>query len=370
MSDKGTTKILLSSGGTGGHVFPAIALASDLMSRGFEVHFATDTRGQSYLKNQESLEYTVLPSAALGTGISKKLMAVFNMGRGYMSAKKLLKKFKPDIVVGFGGYPSVPAVLAAQRAKIPTVLHEQNAILGKANLYLAPKAQRIALSLPGGKGLEDIDLIRAVHTGNPVRPEISNLYTKPYPTLQHDGPLHVLVFGGSQGASVFSEVLPEALRLLPETYRSRIRIVQQCRTEDEMGKLQKTYSEMNVPSECALFFNDMPERLASTHLVIARSGASTVAELSTAGRPAIFVPYPHHADQQQMRNAEAVAEKGGAWVMPESGFTAQALATRLETFLQHPETLFKAAEGTRDAARPDAARKLGNLVTAIALGWN
>lgn len=371
MTEK-TTRILLSSGGTGGHVFPALALADDLISRGFEVHLATDKRGEAYLSSDRKvkLAYTVLPSGTLGNGLKNKVMGVVNMGRGFLKARKLIKTFAPQVVVGFGGYPSVPAVLAAQKMKIPTVLHEQNAIVGKANLYLAPKAERIALSLPGGKGLEEADTMRAIETGNPVRQEISDLYTKPYPTLQRDGDLNLLVFGGSQGASVFSENVPKAIELLPENYRNRIHVVQQCRTEGEVSETEAFYKKLNIEATCATFFSDLPELIAQAHLVIARSGASTVAELATAGRPAIFVPYPHHADQQQMRNAEAVAALGGAWVMPEEGFTASALQTKLEMFLQNPETLFQAAEAARNAAKPDAARKLGNLVTALALGWN
>lgn len=371
MTDK-ATRILLSSGGTGGHVFPALALADDLMSRGFDVHLATDKRGESYIDSnkQKGLSYTVLPSGTLGAGLKAKITGVMNMVFGFWKARKLIKGYAPQVVVGFGGYPSVPAVLAAQKMKIPTILHEQNAIVGKANLYLAPKAERIALSLPGGKGLEDVDSVRAIETGNPVRKEIADLYTKPYPTLQRDGDLNLLVFGGSQGASIFSENVPKAIELLSENYRKRICVIQQCRTKEEVKETEEFYEKLGVEAQCETFFKDMPELLAQAHLVIARSGASTVAELATAGRPAIFVPYPYHADQQQMRNAEAVAAMGGAWVMPEEGFTPETLRTRLETFLQNPETLFKAAEAARNAAKPDAARKLGNIVTALALGWN
>ncbi|MGE4314139.1 MAG: undecaprenyldiphospho-muramoylpentapeptide beta-N-acetylglucosaminyltransferase [Pseudobdellovibrionaceae bacterium] len=370
-SENHQTRILLSSGGTGGHVFPALALADDLLSRGFAVHLATDKRGEAYIgKGFHKFDYTVLSSGTLRAGLKGKVAGLLAMGRGYWNARQLVKNWKPHVVVGFGGYPSVPAVLAAQRNDIPTILHEQNAIVGKANLYLAPRAERIALSLPGGKGLDETDMVRSIVTGNPVRPEVAALYTKPYPALQRDGEMNILVFGGSQGASVFSETLPLALAALPDIYKSRIRIVQQCRTEEELAATKDFYLKAHIPAECALFFDNMPERLAKAHLVISRSGASTVAEVTTAGRPAIFVPYPHHADQQQMRNAEAVAEEGGAWVMPENGFTAEALRTRLETFMQHPEILFKAAEASRSSAKPDAARKLGNLVTAIALGWN
>ncbi|MGB1077257.1 MAG: undecaprenyldiphospho-muramoylpentapeptide beta-N-acetylglucosaminyltransferase [Bdellovibrionales bacterium] len=361
-------KILLSAGGTGGHVYPAIALAHDLVSRGYTVHFATDHRGEKYIKGH--FDYTVLSSGTLASGIKGKLVGLFNMGRGYWNARRLIKKYEPNAVVGFGGYPSVPAVSAAQHYKIPTILHEQNAIIGKANLYLATKALRIALSLPGGEGLEGSEKVRCVVTGNPVRPDISALFTKPYPGLHGDALLNILIFGGSQGASILSDVIPQAIENLSETYRARLSIVQQCRTEEEVTQTQKRYDDLSVKAECATFFDDMPKRLEETHLVISRSGASTVAEVSVAGRPAIFIPYPYHEDQQQLKNAESIADKGGAWVMPESGFTAEALQTQIEMFLQTPERLFKAAESARDCAHPDAARKLGNLVTAVALGWD
>lgn len=367
MSDKKSMRVLLSSGGTGGHVFPAIALAHDLMSRGYDVHFATDERGAKYIGDH--FRYTVLPAGVLGAGVVGKLNGVFQMTKGYLRARSLLSSYKPNIVVGFGGYPCVPAVLAAQHKKIPTIIHEQNAVVGKANLYLAPKAERIALSLPGGIGLDSEEKVRCVVTGNPVRQDISALFTKPYPAIDEESSLNLLVFGGSQGASILSDVLPKALERLSETYRARLYIMQQCRTGNEVDDLKKQYIALGVEAECSTFFDDIPEKLVRTHLLIARSGASTVAEISVAGRPAIFVPATYHADQQQLRNAEVVADLGGAWVMPEDGFTAEALSNQLEMFLQSPERLFKAAESARGSAYPDAARKLGNLVVAVASGW-
>ncbi len=367
MAEDKKIKILLSSGGTGGHVFPSMALAHDMVSRGYDVHFATDKRGEKYIKGQ--FDYTVLASGTLVSGLKGKILAVLNMGKGYMKARSLINKYQPDTVVGFGGYPSVPAVIAAQHKNIPTILHEQNAIVGKANLYLAPKAARIALSLAGGEGLENADKVRSVITGNPVRSEVSALFTQPYPAIQADSSLNILILGGSQGASILSDVVPKAIENLSETYRARVNITQQCRTEQEVDNTKAFYEKLGVSVECAQFFDDIPDKLAVTHLVISRSGASTVAELTSAGRPAIFVPYPHHADQQQLKNAESVVDHGGAWVMPETGFTVEALQTQIEMFLQTPELLFKAAEAARGCAHPDAARKLGNLVTAVALGW-
>ena len=290
------------------------------------------------------------------------------MGLGYMQAKALLTKLKPEIVIGFGGYPSVPAVYAAQRMKIPTIIHEQNAILGKANVLLSARAERIALSHEDSIGLDSEDKIRAVVTGNPVRKGVADLFTEPYPDVQTDGAFNIFVMGGSLGATVLSKVVPAALAQLPDVYRNRINVVQQCREEDKQHLMAK-YKDAGISAEIDVFFNNVPAQLQKAHLVIARAGASTVSEVSTAGRPAIYVPYPHHADDQQKINAEAVAKKGGAWVMVESGFTADALSARLETFLQTPQVLFKAAEAAQGCAKPDAGRRLGNLVVALARGW-
>lgn len=361
--------ILLSAGGTGGHMFPADALAQDLLSRGYRVALATDVRGKRFEPFAGGIPIYVLQSGTLGSGIFKKIKSVASLGIGFFQARKLLSDLKPAVVVGFGGYPSVPAVYAAQTMKIPTVIHEQNAILGRANVFLAPKADRIAVAWAHVEGLENSDEARAVVTGNPVRPDISGLYNKPYPTLEQDGPLRIFITGGSQGASVFADIVPHALAKLPAHHRARLDIVQQCH-ENDIPRLEGIYRDAGIQAMLRPFFKDMALQFERCHLVIARSGAGTVSEVTTAGRPAIFVPYPHHADQQQKRNADAVADAGGAWVMTQNGFTIEALSSRLETFLQTPETLFRAAENARSAGRPDAGRKLGNIVMALASGWD
>jgi UDP-N-acetylglucosamine--N-acetylmuramyl-(pentapeptide) pyrophosphoryl-undecaprenol N-acetylglucosamine transferase len=296
-----------------------------------------------------------------------KMKGVSNLGFGIFKANRLVKKMKPALVIGFGGYPSVPAVFAAQRLKIPTVIHEQNAIIGRANEFLAPRADRIALSWPGVRGLDESEAARAVVTGNPVRADIAALYLQPYPNIG-DGPLRIFIMGGSLGAKVFSEVVPKALSQLSADYRARLHIVQQCR-EEQLEDTRAAYKAAGIKAELATFFDNVAAQLGQAHLVIARSGASTVAEVSTAGRPAIFVPYPHHKDQQQKINSDAVADAGGAWTMTEEGFTAEALLARIETFLQNPSILFRAAEKSRSCGKPDATRKLGNLVTEMVSGW-
>lgn len=366
MSEK---KVILSAGGTGGHVMPAKALALDLVSRGYHVEVITDQRGMKYDNLFEDIPMIPIRAGTLGAGIKGKIKGLANLGIGILQAGKLLRSKRPDIVVGFGGYPSFPALYAAQSMGVPTILHEQNAIIGKANVMLAPKAARIASSTPTLRGIDESDQVRTVYTGNPVRSEIAALYTKPYPNLDAGGDLNILVMGGSLGAKVFSEVLPDALAELPSDHRKRLNIIQQCR-EDDLESVRETYAQAGIRAELATFFDDVAAELERTHLVIARSGASTVAEVSTAGRPAIYVPYPHHKDQQQKMNADVVADVGGAWVMTENGFTKDAVLARIETFLQNPQILFKAAEKARECARPDAARKLGNLVTAIMSGWS
>lgn len=361
--------ILLSSGGTGGHMTPAMALGHDLLARGYRVEVITDRRGQKYEAMFDGMKMHVIKAGTLRPGLWGKVTGLTNLGLGIMQASRLIKKLKPAVVVGFGGYPSFPGTYAAQRMKVPTIIHEQNAIIGKANEMLANKAMRIALSLPLIAGLDETDKVRSVITGNPVRPEIAALYTEAYPNVKEGGRLRIFVMGGSLGARVFSDVIPKTLAQLPAEYRQRLDIVQQCRAED-LETARKIYADAGIDAELATFFDDVADELRRAHLVIARSGASTVAEVTTAGRPAIFVPYPHHKDQQQKMNADAVADAGGAWMMTESGFTEEALLARIETFLQTPEILFRAAEKARSCGRPDAARKLGNLVTAIASGWN
>jgi UDP-N-acetylglucosamine--N-acetylmuramyl-(pentapeptide) pyrophosphoryl-undecaprenol N-acetylglucosamine transferase len=362
-------QILISAGGTGGHMFPAEALARDLIGRGYRVALATDVRGKKYEPFADGVPTYVLKSGTIKSGVLSKMKTVLALAVGYFQARRLIDKLKPAVVIGFGGYPSFPAVYAAQKKNVPTVIHEQNAILGKANAYLAPKADRIALSWKSVESIDESDAVRCVVTGNPVRPDIAALYNKPYPSLEQDGVLKILVLGGSQGASIFGEILPEMVKQLSSAHKARLEIVQQC-IESDLDRVRQIYDEAGVKAQVEPFFKDVAKKLEECHLVIARSGAGTVCEVTTAGRPAIFVPYPYHKDQQQKRNADAVFDAGGAWVMTQDGFTVEALLARIETFLQNPETLFNAAENSRSCGKPDAARKLGNLVTALASGWN
>lgn len=361
--------IILAAGGTGGHISPAAALAKDLKSRGYKVVLATDSRGLKFSQLFEDCPVQVIKSGTFAGGIVGKIKGVIGLALGFLQSLRMIDKLSPRIVVGFGGYPSVPAVFAAQKKNIPTIIHEQNAVLGRANLFLAPKADRIALSIKETRGLHEAEIVRTIVTGNPVREDIASLYNKPYPALEDDGPLRLFVLGGSLGASIFADALAPALTKLSAAFRARLDITQQCREED-IEKVRELYKQAGIKARLDTFFDDVPQILEQAHLIIGRSGASTVAEVASAGRPAIFVPYPHHADQQQKMNAESIAAAGGAWVMTQDGFTEDAILARIETFLQNAEILFRSAESARSCGKPDATRRLGNLVTAIAAGWD
>ncbi len=364
--DKKKYFILISAGGTGGHMSPAAALASDLISRDYHVELVTDERGKKFSSMFKDTPIHIVKSGTARAGIMGKVKGAFSLSLGILHALKLVHSLKPDLVIGFGGYPCVPAVFAAQKFDIPTILHEQNAVLGKANAFLAPNAERIALSMPSISGLEGDEKFRAVITGNPVRPEISALHDLDYkpPSDSDNDKFHILVMGGSLGASVFSDVVPKAMAKLSAPYRARLDIVQQCRDGD-IENTRNIYEKAGIKANLVTFIDDVASELKDAHLVIARSGASTVAEVSVAGKPAIYVPYPHHKDQQQKKNAMAIADTGGAWVMVEDNFTPEKLSKKIEQFLQKPELLSNAALNAKSCGKADAAKKLGNLVTAI-----
>jgi UDP-N-acetylglucosamine--N-acetylmuramyl-(pentapeptide) pyrophosphoryl-undecaprenol N-acetylglucosamine transferase len=355
--------VILASGGTGGHMFPAEALAGALLARGHRVALVTDRRGQAFADRLPEVALHRIPAGRLDAGLIGKAVGVAEMMFGTVAAGKLLGRLQPAVAVGFGGYPSVPTMLAAARRRVATVLHEQNALMGRANRLLAPRATRIATSFPQVLGLKATDTARASVTGNPVRPEITKLRDLPYP--MPSGTIKLLVTGGSQGARILSTVIPDALARLPTALRSRIALMQQARPED-IDRVRETHRQSGIAAEVAAFFHDLPERLGRAHLVIARAGASTVAELCVAGRPAILVPYAQAADDHQTFNAKALGDAGAAWVMPESAFTPETLAAKLETLIAAPESLAAAAAAAHALGRPDAAARLADLVLACA----
>ncbi|MBT5266359.1 MAG: undecaprenyldiphospho-muramoylpentapeptide beta-N-acetylglucosaminyltransferase [Rhodospirillaceae bacterium] len=358
--------IVLAAGGTGGHVFPAQALAEVLVARGHKVALVTDRRGAAFeLPNGEIELHRIRAASPSRRGIWAKAQAALELGLGTLQAYALLRRMRPSAVVGFGGYPSVPTILAASRLSIPTVLHEQNALLGRANRMLAGSAAQIATSFPETGGISPNDRKKAHLTGNPVRPAIAALADTAYVAPGEGEQLVVLITGGSQGANVFADIMPAALAELPEETRARVSIMQQCRPED-LERVASAYHDLGVDAETAQFFTDMPERLTRAHLVICRSGASTVTELAAAGRPAILVPYPHAADDHQTLNARAMERAGGAWLVPEDAFQPDCVASRLETVLNLPASLTEAAAAAKGLGAPDAVDRLADLVLEAA----
>jgi len=366
--ENGGPLIVLAAGGTGGHVFPAEALAQELSERGCRLALITDRRGGDLGGRLGELEtHRVRAGGIAGKGPMARVMSAGEIAFGTLQSRQLLKKLRPSVVVGFGGYASVPTMLAATHSSIRTAIHEQNAVLGRANRLLASKVQKIATSYDKVSHIPEAALERVVYTGMPVRAAVKDLQDLPYPALSDVDPFRILVFGGSQGASIFSRIVPQALERLDDAHRERINIVQQCRSEDYAG-LRAAYDRMGLPAEIAKFFKDIPERIAASHLVISRSGASTIAELTTLGRPAILVPYPHAIDDHQAANAHAVDEVGGGWLIPDEAFTAESLAHRLRTLLEMPRTLQNAAEAAKRAGRSEAGAALADLVMDLVPG--
>lgn len=355
--------VVIAAGGTGGHFFPAEALAHALGGRGYRPVLMTD--GRSAGRGSEAFaegDRHVLPGAGIaGRGLVKGVRAVGALAAGTLAARRLLAALGPGAIVGFGGYPCVPPILAARlgRMKLPVILHEQNAVLGRANRALAGMATVLALSAEGTTRLPP--KARTVVTGNPVRPTIAAFAEAPYEPPVAEGPINLLVTGGSLGARVLSDVVPEAVGRLPEALRRRLSVVQQARTEDA-ARVAAAYASAGIAAEVAPFFTDMAQRLAASHLVVARAGASTTAELTVVGRPAILVPLPSAIDDHQTANAAILATAGAAWAMPQPQFTAPAVSARLAELLADPARLAAAAAAARACAKPHAVDALADLV--------
>lgn len=334
------------------------------MGRGYRLVLVTDRRGSAYSGLLGDLEtYRIRAAGISGRGLTARISAVFQLGLGWLQARRLLKQLRPRAVAGFGGYPSVPTVVAAAQLHCKTIIHEQNAVLGRANRMLAPYAARIATGFDKTAMLRERDQARAVHTGNPVRPEIIDAAT-PYRASGGDEAIEILVTGGSQGAAVFGEIVPPALAALPDALRGRLRITQQCR-EDGLAKVRAVYANVGIQAELAPFFNDIPARLARAHLVIGRSGASTVAELAATGRPAILIPYPHAIDNHQRENAARLCDAGGGWLVPQEDATPDSLSALVQSLLESPDKLARAAECALRVGGPDAAERLADLVCEL-----
>lgn len=364
MTSRADGPIVLATGGTGGHVFPAQALARVLMGRGYRLVLITDRRGSAYSGLLGELETHRIRAAGIsGRGLAARIGAVIQLGLGWLQARRLLKQLGPRAVAGFGGYPSVPTVVAASQLGCKTIIHEQNAVLGRANRMLGPYAARIATSFERVDMLGERDRARAVHTGNPVRPEIIAA-ASPYRAPENGQSIDILITGGSQGAAVFSEIVPPAMAALPPDIRARLRVTQQCR-EEGLAEVRTLYDAAGIQAELAPFFNDIPARLARAHLVIGRSGASTVAELSATGRPAIMIPYPHAIDNHQRENAARLCDAGGGWLVPQDTATPEALSGLVRSLLESPEKLERAAQCALRVGVTDAAERLADLVCEL-----
>ena len=356
---------VLAAGGTGGHLIPAFALAAELERRGHHVALITDARGAAIPGKPAGLTAHVLPAGRLeGKNPLSWIKGIRAILEGRRMALRLFESFEPSAVVGFGGYPALPALLAATSAKIPSVLHEQNAVLGRVNRYFAGKVNAIATAYRQVDRLDD-KLAGKVHlVGNPVRTEVLALRDQPYPEFTEDGLLRVLVTGGSQGARVLSEVVPDGLAMLQPALRTRLQVTQQCRPED-IDAVRQRYANHGIPAELATYFEDMAERLADAHLFIGRAGASTIAELTAVGRPAILIPLAIATDDHQAANTREIVESGGARAIRQDKFTAVELAKQIQAMAQHPHSLANAAHAAWNCGYPGAAADLADLVESF-----
>ena len=357
--------VLLAAGGTGGHLFPAEALAEALQRRGIEVDLATDERATRYGRDFPARKTHVIPSATLRGRDPISLARTAGMlAFGTTKALMLLRRIRPAAVVGFGGYPTLPPVAAATLLRIPSIIHDANAVMGRANRMLSSRVTAIATSFPG-IALEPRLAAKATFTGNPVRPMVLAAARESYPALVPGGPIRLLVFGGSQGARVMADVAPAAIERLAPELRARLSVVQQARGEDET-RVREAHARIGVSAEIAPFFADLPARIAASHLVISRSGASTVAELAAIGRPAILVPLPHALDQDQLANANVLEKAGGAIVLKQDELTPESLACEIAALAADPLRLSAMAARAKSAGVLDAAERLADLVLRVA----
>lgn len=359
--------VVLAAGGTGGHLFPALALAQELGRRSIAVDLMTDMRGDRYGSDFPARHVYKIPAATI-SGERRSPITIartaFTLGRGILSAYRQLGSIRPGAVIGFGGYPSFPPVLAASLRGIPTAIHEQNAVLGRANRMLASRVTAIATGFPTVRHLDPAAAGKLRFTGNPVRDAVFESAKRAYVPPSPDGEFILLIFGGSQGARFFSDVLPAAIELLPPQLRQRLRIVQQCREED-LRRVDQAYTALGVQMELATFFRDLPERMAAAHLVIGRAGASSVAELTVIGRPSILVPLPHAIDNDQLNNAKQLAESGGALCIEQKDLSPNRLAQEIERLAGDPDTLARMAGSAKRVGKPDAVAQLADLVEEL-----
>jgi len=354
--------IIIAAGGTGGHLFPAEALAQELVNREYKIVIITDTRGNAFKSLGDKVEVKNVASATFKAGLVNKIKCALMLKLGCIQSFFLLLKYKPSCVVGFGGYPSFPPVFTAQLLFFKTVVVEQNAVLGKANIYLAPLATRIAAALPDTKGIRAKDLRKVEVTGNPVREKICALRDRAYPKI--DKTINILITGGSQAAKVFSTIIPPAIVKAAAKIDKEIFVMHQCKAED-IEAIKHTYNNVGIAAEVDSFFSDMDKKLQQTHIFIGRSGATTVCEIAVVGVPAIFIPITYHADKQQYHNANILVNKGGAWLIEEDDFTEQKITEKLLELANHPDMLENASHYSKECGKPEAVKNLADLVEGV-----
>lgn len=360
-----TRHYLLAAGGTGGHMLPAFALAGELIARGHRVALVSDDRGLKIPGAPAELETHVLPAGRVQGGPIGWIKAALAIRKGRRQAIDLIRDFDPAVVVGFGGYPSLPTLLAARATRTPSVIHEQNAVLGRANRLMAGGVDAIAVAYHHIRRFPAACADKRHLIGNPVREEIVAIREEGYPPLPEDGIVRLLVVGGSLGATVLSDVVPAAVAMLPRALLDRLQIVQQCR-EADIATVRAKYAELGVAAECAPYITDFPERLRWAHLVVARAGASTVAELACAGRPAVFVPLPHAMDDHQTYNVGDLVAAGGAISIRQADFTPALLAKHVQRMALEPGALEEAADRAASCGLPNATRDFADLVESFA----
>jgi UDP-N-acetylglucosamine--N-acetylmuramyl-(pentapeptide) pyrophosphoryl-undecaprenol N-acetylglucosamine transferase len=353
--------IVLSAGGTGGHLFPAQALAGELAKRGRQIVVMTDARFANYATAFPGARIESVPCAPLSS-----LAAPFKIAAGVVLALAKLLKLKPAAVIGFGGYPSVPVMLAANTLRLPTAIIEQNAVVGRANRLVMNKVRIVAAAFPIAR-FAPADPSKVVLTGNPLRPEVEALWNSPYRVPEAEGPIRLLVFGGSQGARAMSEIVPAALTRLPHAIKMRLSVVQQCRSED-IEHVREIYRNAEIRADLQSFFADLPKRMAETQLVIARSGAGTVAELMAIGRPAILVPLPGALDDNQTPNADILVRAEAGWRVRQADLSPDSLAQMLIQIFSAPLELARRAANAHRLATPGAAQKLADVVDRLTRG--
>ena len=355
---------VLAAGGTGGHLIPAFALAVELERRGHHAALITDDRGSRLPGRPHTLVSHVLPAGRFGKNPLHWPKGVDAVFEGKRMALRLFESFQPSAVIGFGGYPSLPALWAATSAGIPSVIHEQNAVLGRVNRFLAGRVDAIATSYREVDRLAEKHAGKVHLVGNPVRAEVLALREQPFPAFSADGLLRVLVTGGSQGANILSAVVPDGLAMLPPALRGRLQVTQQCRPED-IDAVRARYAGHEIPAELGTYFEDMASRLADSHLFIGRAGASTIAELTAVGRPAILVPLPIATDDHQAANTREICALGGARMIRQDRFTAVELAKQIQAIAMNPETLATAAHAAWNCGYPGAVSDLADLVESF-----